>query len=154
MNRLRHLLHDRSGVASLEAGILIAVLLVPLCGGIADAGLILMSWMRVNRAERAALLYAWGVGANTGGMLTAATTAFGGPAPSVSATAACYCLPSNQTWNRSKAQAVSCGSTCTSGDTLTEFVSITVGTTVALPVPVPFFASSYTVSSTSVGRVL
>ncbi len=154
MNRLRHPLRDRRGVASLEAAILIALLLVPLCGGLADSGLILVNWMRVNRAERAALLYAWGAGANTGGMLTAATTAFGGPAPSVSATAACYCLPSDQTWNRDNAQAVSCGSTCTSGDTLTEFVSVTVGTTVALPVPVPFYASSYTISSTSVGRVL
>ncbi len=154
MNRLARLLRDRAGVASLEAALVTMLLLVPICGGLADGGLILVAWMRVSRAEHAALLYAWGNGANTGGMLTAAVGAFGSPAPTVNTSAACYCLSAAQSWSRGAASGVSCSTTCSSGYTLTEFVSVTVAANVALPMPVPFFARNYQISTTAVGRVL
>lgn len=152
---LRTLLRDRAGIASLEAGLVAALLLVPLLGGVTDAGMILLAWSGVTRAEQAALLSAWANGASPGAIAAAALAAYGPstPAPSIAATIACYCLPNSATWDPAGAGAVGCTSACVAGDALTQFVTVSVGTTVALPLPLPGAASPYAVAATATARL-
>jgi len=158
MTRWAALLHDRTGVASLEAALLTSLLLVPMLGGAADAGLLLDAWGKVTRAEQAGLLSAWGSGASPATIQAAAQTAYGSasPAPTIPLpTVACYCLPSATAYSRGNASAVSCSTTCASGNALTQFATVSVSTTVTLPLPLPLigFASPFAISATATARL-
>ena len=155
MTRLLALLRDRSGVAAMETALIGGLLLVPMLAGAADFGLILAGWAAASRAEQAGILYAFGTGASTSGMQSAATAAYGTalPAPTVTASTACYCLPSSSSWDRGSASAVSCTSTCSSGDVLTQFVTVSVSAAFTLPMPLPGISSPYTIASTATARL-
>ncbi len=155
MIRGSSLLRDRRGVAAMETALVGGLLLVPMLGGAADFGLILAGWAAASRAEQAALLYAFGTGPSASGMESAATAAYGTalPAPTVTASTACYCLPSSSSWDRGSASAVSCSTTCSSGDVLTEFVTVSVSAVFTLPMPLPGVASPYTISSSATARL-
>ena len=155
MSRRRPLRRDRAGIASLEAGLLVGLVLVPLVGGAADVGLILVGWSAATRAEHAGLFYAFANGVSTAGIQDAALAAYSSSSstPTITPGSACYCLPTSAPWSRSGATAVSCGSTCGSGDTLTEFVTVSVSASVTLPLPVPGLVSSYTIATTATARL-
>jgi Flp pilus assembly protein TadG len=158
MTRWTALLRDRAGVASLEAALITSLVLVPLLGGAADAGLLLDAWGNVTRAEQAALLSAWGSGASPATIQAAAKTAYGSasPAPTIPLpTVACYCLPSATAYSRGNASAVSCSTTCASGNTLTQFATVSVGTTVTLPLPMKLigFASPFPITASATARL-
>jgi Flp pilus assembly protein TadG len=151
------LLRDRSGVAGIEAALAMALLLVPMVLGATDAGVILYTWGKVTRAEQAGMLSAWGSVASATTMQTAALAAYG-PAsvtPTIHASIACYCLPSATTYNRGSTSAVACTATCASGNTLTQFATVSVSTTVTLPMPAPLlgFASPFPVATTATVRL-
>jgi Flp pilus assembly protein TadG len=151
------LLRDRAGVASIEAALVALFILVPMLGGATDAGMILYTWGKVTRAEQAGLLSAWGSAASSTTMRAAAETAYGtaAVAPTIQASIACYCLPTATTYSRGSAAPMLCSTTCSSGNTLTQFATVSVSTTVTLPMPVPLigFASPFGVASTATARL-
>lgn len=155
MTRLRRTLADRKGVAAIEAALLGGLLLVPLLAGAADFGLILASWAAATRAEQAGLFYAFSSGASASGIEGAARAAYGGvaPPPTVTASSTCYCLPSTQSYARNNASPVACTVTCRSGDMMTQFVTVSVSTSVTLPVPLPGIPTSYPVATTATARL-
>lgn len=151
MRRLRALLADRAGIAALETG-MVGVLAVTLLGGMADFGIVLSTGMQVTRAERAAMLYAWANSAAApGAIVSAAQAAF--PAAAVSVSSACYCLPSSAPWAHAGATAVGCATSCSAGNVLTEYLTVTVSATVALPLPLPVIAASYALAATGTTRL-
>jgi Flp pilus assembly protein TadG len=151
------ILRDRSGVASIEAALLTSLLLVPMLGGAADAGLVLYNWGKVTRAEQAGLLSALGNGASPSTMLQAALTAYGNAPvkPSLQASVLCYCLPTATAYRRAGAGVVSCATTCGAGDTLAQFATLSVSTTVKLPLPLPLigFASPFAINTSATARL-
>lgn len=148
---------SRAGIASVEAALLGFLLLVPVLSGAADVGLIVAGWAAATRAQQAGLLYAFNAGpaVTASGVENAALAAYGGlgATPTVTASSACYCLSSDQTWDRGNAASVDCSTSCASGDTLTEFLTVAVSTTVTLPMPLPGFASPYPIAASAVVRL-
>ena len=155
MTGRRRALTDRGGIVSLEAALLVGLVLVPLLGAAADFGLVLAAWAAVTRAEQAALFYAFSNGVSIGGIESAAQAAYGTltAAPTVTAGSACYCLPSSQPWSRNGAATTSCTGTCAAGDTLTEFLTVSVSAAVTLPLPLPGLASPFPVAATATARL-
>ena len=155
MTTLRRMLADRAGVVSLEAALLVGLVLVPLLGAAADFGLVLTAWAAVTRAEQAGLFYAFSNGVSISGIQSAAQAAYGTltAAPIVTASSACYCLSSAQPWSRDGAAAVACTSTCTAGDTLTEFLTVSVNAAVPLPLPLPGLASPFPIAAMATARL-
>jgi Flp pilus assembly protein TadG len=151
------LLRDRAGVASIEAALVTVLVLVPMLGGATDAGMILYTWGKVTRSEQAGLMSAWGGAASAATMQAAAQTAYGTAAvvPTIQASIACYCLPTATTYSRGSAAAVGCTTTCGSGQTLTQFATVSVSTTVTLPMPVPpiGLTSPFSVGASATGRL-
>jgi Flp pilus assembly protein TadG len=155
MSRYRRLIRDRAGIASLEAALLVGLVLAPLVGGAADFGIILVGWAAATRAEHAGLFYAFANGVSITGMQDAALAAYAAtsPAPTITAGETCYCLPTSTPWSRGNASAVACGSACGSGDQLTAFITLSVNATVALPMPLPGFGSSYQIATSATARL-
>ncbi len=144
------LLRDRRGVAAVEATMVISLVLVPLCLGVAAYGMVLADTARLDRALQAALFYIWSnpTGFTTSGVQTAAASGYdntsyanASPALTVTATSACYCVSSLAI----KGSSVSCTGTCTSG-TVGTYVTVTASATFTLPVVVQSLTSPWTQS--------
>ncbi len=149
------LLRDRRGAAAVEAVLVISLVLAPLCLGVAAYGIVLVDTARLDRALQAALFYVWSnpTGFTTSGIQTAAAAGYDGtsyasasPALTVNATTACYCVSSSAI----KGASVSCTGTCTTGQTLGTYVTVTASATFRLPVVVHAMSSllTQTVSGT------
>ena len=145
---------NRRGSVAVEAALALGLVLVPLLLALADLGLALSVQMRLERANQAALFYAWGnSGASVAAIKSAASAGYGVSDPSFAATAseACYCI--TQTGTRSSGTAVACTGSCASGQQVATWLTVQSSTSVALPVPLPGYGSSLSLSSGSTARV-
>jgi Flp pilus assembly protein TadG len=153
---LARLLRDRSGVAGVEAAMVISLVLVPLCLGVAAYAVVLADTARLDRALQSALFYIWSnpTGFTTSGVQAAAASGYDNtpyastsPTLTVTATSACYCVSSSAV----KGASVSCTGTCTSG-TVGTYVTVTASATFTLPVVVHTLTSPLTQSVTGTIR--
>ncbi len=150
----RRLLADRRGAIAIEAAIVLALVFVPVTFGLFDLGTALTARLRVDRALQAGLFAAWGVtGASAAQLTQAAIAGAGSGAHSVAATAsfACYCLPPTATL--AAGTAVACTGTCSGGQVLGEWVSLTTSASVGLPFPLPGTPTTVLISSSGTSRV-
>ena len=144
---------DRRAVASVEAALALALVLLPLLLGLFDLGTALTTRVRLDRAVQAGLFYAWGTsGAGTAAIAQAAVAGYGGGKPTLTASAgmACYCLA--PTGTRASGTAVACTDSCPSGEVLGVWLTLTATAPVVLPFPLPGVASPLTLAATSTVR--
>lgn len=155
MRGLRGLARNRRGVVSLEAALIFCVVLTPLLLGAMSYGEAFMAWTRMNRVEQSLLFYVWQNPANATNTTVSnfVTNNYSTmtPAMSASASTACYCI--TPTGSRLTGTSVSCSGTCTSGQQVAEYVSITVSTSLTLPATVPGLANPLSLSSTGTVRI-
>jgi Flp pilus assembly protein TadG len=134
------LLRDRRGVAATEAGLAIGFILIPLTLGVMAWGAVLAAEARLDRALQAAAFYVWNnpTGFTSGGISTAANAGFGAASPTLTVTSstACKCVSSGY----NPVSTVSCAGTCTSGQTVATYETITVSASFTLPVTVSYLA--------------
>lgn len=136
-------LPGRDGVASIEAALGIALVLIPLCLGVIGLGMALVTADQLDRALQAAAFYAWanpgtasGWGSTGSASLAAARSAaliaYGtaGPTPTVTASAAFYCVTAGYAQVQ---PAVSYTTTCPSGDSLAIYLTVAASASVAPP---------------------
>ena len=157
----RRLLHDRRGVAALEAGITLGALLVPLLAGLVGVGQALLLQYRVDRATHMGLLYAWGAGsaATAAQVQSAAQAGYGtgtgsGTAMTPTASLACYCMDQTGTRASSNTTPASCTATCSvSGQVLAKWVTLTSSASFTPVLVGAWTGGAWTISSTSTVRV-
>lgn len=145
---------NRRGSVAVEAALAMGLVLVPLLLALADLGLALSVQMRLERANQAALFYAWGnSGASVASIKSAASAGYGVSDPSFSATAseACYCI--TPTGTRSSGTAVACTGSCSAGEQVATWLTVQSSTSVVLPAPLPGYGSNLSVSSAGTARV-
>jgi Flp pilus assembly protein TadG len=131
----------RSGVASIEAALGIALVLLPLCLGVIGLGMALVTANRLDCALQAAVFYAWanpgtptGWGSVGSASVTAArnaaVAAYGSSAPSATITVsvAFDCVSSGYL----KTQPPT-GYTCPAGQSVATYLTVTASTSVAPP---------------------
>ncbi|HVC61983.1 MAG TPA: hypothetical protein VND19_16680 [Acetobacteraceae bacterium] len=136
-------LPGRAGVASIEAALGIALVLVPLCLGVIGLGMALEVVDRLDRALQAAAFYAWanpgtpaGWGsadsASLAGARGAALSAYGdaGPSPTVTAAVVFYCVSGGYIPVQ---PAVSYATTCATGLSLAAYLTVAASTSVTPP---------------------
>jgi Flp pilus assembly protein TadG len=154
---LSRLLRDRSGVAAVEATMVISLVLVPLCLGVAAYAMVLADTAQLDRALQAGLFYVWSnpTGFTTSGVRAAAAAGFDNtsyvgtsPALTVTASSACYCVSSSAV----KGAAVSCTGSCATGQTIGTYVTVTASAAFTLPVVVQTLTSPLTQSVTGTVR--
>jgi Flp pilus assembly protein TadG len=140
---LRRLRRDRQGVASIEAAFAIGFLLIPLSLGMIDIASELNEAARLDRALQSATFYAY---ANPGvfttlGAQSAAQAAYGGSSPTlaVSASTSCICVSSGYI---PTGTALACLGLCPLGQKMATYLTISLTSTLPLPVAVPWLASS------------
>jgi hypothetical protein len=142
---------NRRGAAAIEAALVIGLVLVPLCLGVAAYGLVLVDTARLDRALQAGLFYVWSnpTGFTTPGLQTAAAAGYDGtsyatasPALTVGAATACKCVSSGY----SPVSAVSCTGSCPSGQTVATYVTVAASATFTLPIVVRSLISPLTQS--------
>jgi Flp pilus assembly protein TadG len=153
---LARVIRDRRGVAATEAALAAALILVPLALGVMDIGSAIADQARLDRALQAAAFYVWSnpTGYTGAGIATAASAGYGTAAPTLTVTPsstvtpapACYCISSGYV----KASSVACTGSCSSGQTVGAYLTITASATFTLPVTLPYLAASFsqTVSGT------
>jgi Flp pilus assembly protein TadG len=151
---------DRGGVAATEAALAISLVLVPLALGVIDVSLAIVDTARLDRALQAAVFYVWNnptsfnvnplPTATTSALSTAATNGYGSNSPTltVSAATACMCVSSGYI----QGAAVSCTGSCSAGQTVAMYATITVSATFTLPVTLPYVGSSVAQSLSGVIR--
>jgi hypothetical protein len=145
---------NRRGSVAVEAALALGLVLVPLLLALSDLGLALSVQMRLERANQAALFYAWGTsGASVASIKSAASAGYGISDPSFAAAAseACYCI--SPTGTRLSGTAVACTASCASGQQIATWLTVAASASVALPVPLPGYGSSIALSSGSTARV-
>lgn len=145
---------NRRGSVAVEAALAMGLVLVPLLLALADLGIALSAQMRLERANQAALFYAWGnSGASVSSIQTAASAGYGARDPSFTATAseACYCI--SPTGTRSSGTAVACSGSCSAGEQVATWLTVQSSTSVALPAPLPGHGSTLSMSAGSIARV-
>ncbi len=147
---------DRRGVVSIEAAIVLALVVLPTVLGLFDLGSALTTRLRVDRALQAGLFAAWGIsGASTSQLAQAAVAGAGnsngGPAVSATASLACICL--SPTGTETQGAAASCTGTCGSGLVLGQWATLTTTAAVTLPFPLPGVASPMILTATGTARV-
>lgn len=151
---MRRIWRHRRGVASVEMAITTLFVLAPLCAGVADLGVMIATWARMNRAQEAAITYAWSNPAATAAAIqSAASGMWGAAAPtlSVKASTACYCI--SPTGTRQSGTPVGCSGSCGNSQVLAGYVTTTLSTAVTLVAPLPGTASPYPISTTATVRV-
>jgi Flp pilus assembly protein TadG len=146
---------DRSGVVSLETGMVLAFILVPLLLGSWDCGQIIQSKGKADEAIRAAIAYVEANPAqasNATAIQNAATASVGAAnISSFTASNVCYCVASGSNSIAGLSPASSCSASCSG--TIYSYASVVASTTVNLLFPVPFSGSSFTLSSNGMLRV-
>jgi Flp pilus assembly protein TadG len=147
---IRRLLRDRAGIAAVEAALATGIILIPLTLGVIAYGAVLANEARLDRALQSATYYVWNnmSGFTTAGITTAANAGFGSaaPTPTVTTSTTCKCVSSGY----NPVSTVACTGTCSSGQTLASYLTITITASFTLPVTVSYLASplSQSVSGT------
>lgn len=139
----------KDGSVSVELALVASFLFVPLLLGVWDVAQIAFGQAQVQEALQDAVTYVAAGNTGTSGITAAAQAAYGSSI-SVSTSTVCYCVQTSTT-NPTAPSTATCGGSCSSGNDLEQFMSITVSKTVSIPFTVPYLGSSVTVSS--VGKV-
>jgi Flp pilus assembly protein TadG len=144
---LRRLLSAADGVVAVETALVCSLLLVPMLLGLWDVARIAMSTAELDEALQDAITYVAATNSTSSSAITTAAQAAYGNSISVSSSTVCYCVPTG-TSTPTSPSSVSCTGSCSSGNSLEQYVSITVSTTVTIPFSVPYLGSSMALSST------
>jgi Flp pilus assembly pilin Flp len=140
---LRRLRRDRRGVAAIEAALAIGFLLIPLCLGMIDIATELNEAARLDRALQSATFYVWANPGSftTAGVQSAAQVGYGAAAPplAVATSTACSCVSSGYAPSGS---AILCLGLCPLGQKMATYLTISLTSTLALPVPLAPLAST------------
>lgn len=139
----------KDGSVSVELALVASFLFVPLLLGVWDVAQIAFGQAQVQEALQDAVTYVAAGNTGTSGITAAAQAAYGSSI-SVSTSTVCYCVQTGTT-NPTAPSSATCGGSCSSGNDLEQFMSITVSKSVSIPFTVPYLGSSVTVSS--VGKV-
>lgn len=152
----RGLLADRTGLASVELAILTALVIVPLFCGAIDYGFILHAALRGEEAYRAATYYAWMVGNTAPLDMTAVTQAALGAVandPNISVVPKLLYFCVGPVGGHGSAVGSATVLSCAAPTVLATYLSVAVTTTVPLPVPFSYLASTYTINTGGMARV-
>lgn len=145
--KAQRFLKSDKGSISVEAALVMGFILTPLMLGTWDVAQIATGQSQAQEALQDTLTYvAAGNASNTTGITTAAQKAYGS-SMSVSTSKVCYCVQTGTT-TPTKPTSVSCSGSCSTGNDLEQFMSITVTKAVKIPFTVPYLGSTYTVMST------
>jgi Flp pilus assembly protein TadG len=141
-----------SGNVSVETALLLSFLFIPASLGVWDAGVALDAKSRLDQAVRAAIFYVASNpsanATNASGIAAAAAAAYSGT-PTVTSAAGGFCVSSGQTGVTETP--VSCTGSCPQNAQLATYLGVTVGASVALPLPLPWLRSPISLSAQ--GRV-
>jgi Flp pilus assembly protein TadG len=153
--RVRALLAARRGSVAVESALTITLVLLPLCLGAADLGVVFATQARLDAATEATVLAAWGnsAAASPATLQAVATQAYGAAPPALSVptpTLVCVCLTVAN--GQESATPANCGGTCASGQ-IASYLSLSLSTQVSLPVPIPALPSVVTLSSGGTVRI-
>lgn len=135
------------------------LLLAPLLAGLWDYSVILAVQARLDKAVHAAMDYALATTTNAtdvNGIQQAASNAYGtsGPSPSVGTpTLSYYCISIAPAGTMADGTAASAGASCGSNQTLATYVTLSLATTVSLPVSLPGLGDSYALGDNATVRV-
>ncbi len=145
---------SRRGSVAVETALTFLFVAIPLGLGAADLGTVLVTQMRLDRAVETALLAAWGNGgAVPPAALQGVINAAYGTAPPLTLSGpsfSCVCL--SVSGGSETAAPATCGGGCAAGVPAL-YLSLTLGTTVSLPVPIPGLPSTIALSSGGTVRV-
>ncbi len=152
------MLSDRSGTVAIEAALAFALFLVPLLLAMSDYAIVLQNEENLERALRGLIFYAYEGTANAAdnnGLLTAAQDGFGPGSTSltmVTPQVSYYCItpPGGSILNGSSATA---STECPEGQQLATYLTVSLSTTVTLPIAIPSLTSPLPLSRTATIRV-
>lgn len=146
---------DQSGSISVELALVATFVLLPLVAGVWDFGRVVQTQAQLDQALAAAFEFAWSSPSNAVNIdrIVAAAVAAYGASPALTTTHAAIsygCIQAGNTSGASKASYSvtapdSSSGTCDSG-TLAPFVTVSLGTSVALPVPLPVWGRDIALS--------
>ena len=143
---------------AIEAALAFALFLVPLLLAMSDYAIVLQGQENLEQALRGVLFYAYqgpASAADDAGLLTAAQDGFGPGGTSVALATpqlGYYCItpPGGSILNGTPATA---STACPQGQQLATYLTVSVSTTVALPIAIPSLASPLPLSRTATIRV-
>jgi Flp pilus assembly protein TadG len=140
-------LKSNHGVIAVETALMIGFVLAPMMLGLWDAATIAIRKGEVDEALQAVITYvAAGNASNSSGIVAASQAAYGSNI-NVSTSTACYCVSTSA--SPTIPTVVSCTGSCANGADLEQFMNISVTSTVAMPVSVPYLGSTVTVTSSA-----
>ena len=129
---------DRRGSVAMEAAIVISVVLAPIIYGVVGTGHLIATQVRLDRAQHAAMLYAWATPTATQlGIEAAARDGYGAGTPTlvVSAPITCVCMLSTGTRQSGTAQV--CGAQCPPGMVTATYMTTSLSAVVDVNLPAP-----------------
>ncbi len=156
---MSRLLSQDCGSISVEAALVISLILLPLLLGLWDYTTVLSVQARLDEALNAAIEYADASGANatnTAGISQAATSAYGSTSPSMAIsgpTLSYYCIAVSPAGTRASGTDAEAGADCGSGEVLATYATLSLATTVPLPVSAPGLGSTFALSDNATVRV-
>lgn len=158
-NPVFRLAQERCAAISVEAALVISLLLLPLLLGLWDYSVVLAVQARLDTALHAAMDYALATGANAtdvSGIAQAASNAYGAsaPSPTISTpTLSYYCVSTNPAGTMANGQAASAGASCGNNQTLATYVTLSLAATVALPLSIPGLGDTFPLGDDATIRV-
>lgn len=158
-NPVLRLAQQRSAAVSVEAALVISLLLLPLLLGLWDYSVVLAVQARLDTALHAAMDYALATEANAtdvAGIAQAADNAYGtaAPAPTIGTpTLSYYCVATNPAGTMASGQAASAGASCGSDQTLATYVTLSLAATVSLPLSIPGLGDTFPLGDDATIRV-
>ena len=140
------------GTAAIEFGLFLPLLLTLLTGTV-ELGFLMYEGMQVNNAVEAGILYAAKNGYNSGAIVTAVqnaavlpsglNTLTATPAP----TTFCGCPTASGVTNVCAPPCSACGSTCTGGTALEQYVQVNAALTHTVIIPNPWVPATLTATA-------
>lgn len=155
----KKLASESRGSVSVEAALVISLVLIPLLLGIWDYASILAVQARLDEALNAAVEYADSSPANATNktaIANAATTAYGNATPSLALTGptlSYYCIAVSPAGTKASGTAAIVNTNCGSGEVLATYATLSLAATVALPVAAPGLGATYPLAETATVRV-
>lgn len=153
------LARQRRASVSVEAALVISLVLLPLLLGLWDYSVVLSVQGRLDTALNAAMDYALATTANAAdaqGIEQAANNAYGtaGPTPVIGTpTLSYYCISTNPAGTMANGQAASAGASCGSNQTLATYVTLSLAATVSLPLTIPGVGDTFPLGDNATIRV-
>jgi hypothetical protein len=146
---------------SLETGLVLSVIVVPMLLGAWDLGLVLRAQARLDAGLHGAILYAWAnangnAGLSAGPLQVAVSGGANGLSVAISLpTYSCECVNAHgATTNTLLGLCLGLGiNLCPTGQQTAQYVSLSLSTQVELPVSVPYLSNPITLTDNATVRV-